>query len=93
MKSDSEIKYQVEQALQGDRRFDAGDLSVAVKGGIVTLSGCARSQLERYQAEAVARGIWGVVGLLNEIRMMPAGKSKPSGLGSTPAAATRYRRR
>jgi osmotically-inducible protein OsmY len=93
MKSDSEIKYQVEQALQADRRFDAGDLSVAVKAGVVTLSGCTRSQLERYQAEAVARGIWGVAGLLNEIRMKPAGTSKPSGRGSASAAATRHQRR
>jgi len=93
MKSDSEIRYQVEQALQGDRRFDAGDLSVAVKGGVVTLSGSARSQLERYQAEAVARGIWGVVGLLNEVRMKPAGKSEPLGQGSVPAAATGRPRR
>jgi osmotically-inducible protein OsmY len=93
MKSDSEIKYQVEQALQADRRFDAGDLSVAVKGGVVTLSGRARSQLERYQAEGVARGIWGVVGLLNEVRMKPAGKSELTGHGSAPTAATGRPRR
>jgi|AraplaMF_Cvi_mLB_1032043.scaffolds.fasta_scaffold03046_6 osmotically-inducible protein OsmY len=78
MKSDSEIKYHVEQALQSDRRFDAADISVAVQRGVVTLSGSARSQLERYQAEGAARRIWGVIGLVNEIKMKPANKAERS---------------
>lgn len=55
MKSDSEIKYQVQQALQSNRRFDAADILVAVQRGVLTLSGFSRSQFERYQAEGVAR--------------------------------------
>jgi len=92
MKSDSEIKYQVEQALQSDRRFDAADISVAVLRGVVTLSGFSRNQLERYQAEGVARRIWGVIGLVNEIRMK-ASEDERSGPGQVPAAAIARRRR
>lgn len=80
MKSDSEIKYHIEQALQSDRRFDAADISVAVQRGIVTLSGSARSQLERYQAEGAARRIWGVIGLVNEINTRPANIGKRAAL-------------
>ena len=86
MKSDSEIKYQVEQALQSDFRFDAGDISVAVQGGVVTLSGSARTQLERYQAEGVARRIWGVNGVVNEVRMKGTVTNERSDLEPMPAA-------
>lgn len=84
MKSDSEIQYHIEQALQSDRRFDADDILVAVRRGVVTLSGSVRSQLDRYQAEGVARGIWGVIGLVNKIRMKPAGGDERPGTEPVP---------
>ena len=93
MKSDSEIKYQVEQALQFDRRFDAADISVAVQQGVVTLSGFARSQLERYQAEGIARRIWGVIGLVNDIRMRAACEDERSDPEPVPVAASRRSRK
>ncbi|WP_342238987.1 BON domain-containing protein [Inquilinus sp. OTU3971] len=93
MKSDSEIRYQVEQALQGDRRFDAGAISVTVQRGVVTLSGSVRGQLERYQAEGVARRIWGVIGLANEIEMRASGEDERSDPEPVPAAEIGCRRR
>jgi len=93
MKSDSEIKFHVEQALQSDRRFDATDISVAVQRGVVTLSGFARSQLERYQAEGAARRIWGVIGLVNEIKMGPASDGERAAPEPIRAAAPGLHRR
>jgi len=46
MKSDSEIKRDVEAELQLDPTIDATDVAVAVKNGVVTLTGFVRSYAE-----------------------------------------------
>ena len=46
MRTDSEIKRDVEAELQSDPTIDATDIAVAVKNGVVTLSGFVRSYSE-----------------------------------------------
>ncbi|WP_342238558.1 BON domain-containing protein [Inquilinus sp. OTU3971] len=78
MKSDSEIKYHVEQELRFTAELDATDIAVAVENGVVTLTGFARSQTDRYRAEGAARHIWGVISLVNNIRVrLRRGRSGP----------------
>jgi osmotically-inducible protein OsmY len=67
MKSDSEIKRDVEAELQSDPTVDATDIAVAVKNGVVTLSGFVRSYSEKLEAEAAAKRVAGVVGLANDL--------------------------
>ena len=55
MKSDSEIKRDVEAELQSDPIIDATDIAVAVKSGVVTLTGFVRSYSEKLDAEAARR--------------------------------------
>jgi osmotically-inducible protein OsmY len=67
MKSDSEIKRDVEAELQSDPTVDATDIAVAVKNGVVTLSGFVRSYSEKLEAEGAAKRVAGVVGLANDL--------------------------
>jgi osmotically-inducible protein OsmY len=47
MRSDSEIKHDVEEELRWDPDIDATDIAVAVKDGVVTVSGFVRSYTEK----------------------------------------------
>lgn len=67
MISDSEVKKNVEHELEWDVGLDASALAVAVKNGVVTLSGSVRHFSEKVQAERAAKRVKGVYGLANEI--------------------------
>src|SRR3984893_28331 len=78
MRSDSDIKRDVEAELQSDPSIDATDIAVAVKNGVVTLSGFVRSYAEKLEAEAAAKRIASVVGLANDLEVrVPAVDQRP----------------
>jgi osmotically-inducible protein OsmY len=57
----------VEAELDWDARIDSRQLAVAVKNGVVTLSGHVRSYVERRAAEEAAQSIAGVRAVANDI--------------------------
>src|SRR6201997_5913177 len=67
MRSDSDIKRDVEDELRWDPDIDATDIAVAVKSGVVTLAGFTRSYSDKLEAEVAAKRVAGVVGLANDI--------------------------
>ena len=69
MRSDSEIKKDVENELRWDPDIDATDIGVAVKDGVVTLSGFVRSYLQKWQAERDAKRVAGVLAVANDIEV------------------------
>lgn len=69
MNSDREIKANVERELRWDPDIDATDIAVAVKDGVVTLSGYVRSYAQKLQAEQDAKRIAGVVAVANDIEV------------------------
>jgi osmotically-inducible protein OsmY len=69
MKTDSEIKRDVEQELRWDPDIDATDLGVAAKDGVVTLTGFVRSYAQRLQAEKAAKRVAGVRAVANDIEV------------------------
>jgi osmotically-inducible protein OsmY len=69
MRSDSDIKRDVEDELRWDPDIDATDIAVAVKSGVVTLAGFTRSYSDKLEAEAAAKRVAGVVGLANDIEV------------------------
>ena len=69
MKADSDIKRDVENELRADPLVDATDIAVAVKDGVVTLSGFVRTYAEKLGAEAAAKRVAGVVGLANDLEV------------------------
>jgi len=78
MRSDSDIKRDVELELRWDPDITSDDIGVAVKDGVVTLTGFVRSYSERYEAERDAKRVSGVVGLANDIEVrLPSSDERP----------------
>jgi osmotically-inducible protein OsmY len=78
MRSDSDIRHDIETLLDTNPRIATRDIAVSVRGGIVTLAGFVRGYGERAYAEADAKCVAGVVGLANDIEVrLPLVSKKP----------------
>src|SRR6195256_4953780 len=78
MKSDSEIERDVKDELSWNPDLDATDIAVSVKNGVVTLTGFVKSYTDRYEAEAAAKRVAGVVAVANDIEVrMPSVDERP----------------
>jgi osmotically-inducible protein OsmY len=78
MRSDSEIEKDVKAELEWDPDLDATDIAVSVKNGVVTLTGFVKSYTDRYEAEAAAKRVAGVVAVANDIEVrMPSVDERP----------------
>jgi osmotically-inducible protein OsmY len=69
MRSDSDIRRDVEDELRWDPEIDPTDIAVSVHNGVVTLAGFVRSYIEKYQAEADAKRVAGVVAVANDLEV------------------------
>lgn len=69
MRSDLDIKRDVEDQLISDPDINATDIGVTVKDGVVTLTGFVRSYRQRRTAEKDAKRVAGVVGVVNAIEV------------------------
>jgi osmotically-inducible protein OsmY len=69
MRSDFDIRRDVEDELRSDPDIDATDAAVAVKDGVVTLTGFVRSFRQRRKAEEDVKRVAGVVGVANNIEV------------------------
>ena len=61
MRSDSEIKHDVELELKLDHAHRRTDIAVAVKDGIVTLTGFVKGYADKPLAETDAKRVAGVL--------------------------------
>jgi hypothetical protein len=78
MRSDSDIKRDVEDELRWDPDLDSTDIAVTVKSGVVTLAGFTRSYSDKLEAEAAAKRVAGVLGVANDIEVrLPALDQRP----------------
>jgi len=78
MKSDSEIERDVRDELKWDPDLDADDIAVSVKNGVVTLAGFTKSYPDRWEAEAAAKRVAGVLAIANDIEVrLPAIDQRP----------------
>ena len=64
MRPDSDIKHDVESELEWDP-----DIGVAVKNGVVTLTGFVRSYRQKKRAETATKRVKGVLGVANDIEV------------------------
>jgi osmotically-inducible protein OsmY len=71
MKSDSDIKLDVEAELRWSPDIDETDIAVKVNDGEVTLTGFAKNYLEKYQAGIATRRVKGVTAVANDIAVKP----------------------
>ncbi len=78
MRSDSDIKRDIEDELRWDPDIDSTDIAVTVKNGVVTLAGFARSYSDKLEAEAAAKRVASVVGVANDIEVrLPSLDQRP----------------
>jgi len=76
--TDNDIKRDVEAELRWDPDIDASDIGVAVKDGVVTISGFVRSYSQKYEAEREAIKVKGVRGLVNDVEVkLPSLNERP----------------
>jgi osmotically-inducible protein OsmY len=69
MRSDSEIKRDVESELRWDPDIQSDAIAVAMKEGTVSLTGFVRSYRQKRQAEAAAKRVAGVRAVANDIEV------------------------
>jgi osmotically-inducible protein OsmY len=69
MRPDSDIKHDVEEELRWDPDIGSADIAVAVKDGVVTLTGFVRSYSQKWQAESDAKRVKGVAAVANDIEV------------------------
>jgi osmotically-inducible protein OsmY len=67
MKSDLELKADVERELEWEPSVDAARIGVAVKDGAVTLTGEVSSYVEKWQAVKAAERVYGVRAVADEL--------------------------
>jgi osmotically-inducible protein OsmY len=78
MRSDSDIKRDVETELRWTPDLDATDVAAAVKDGVVTLTGFVKSYLARYEAERAVKRVAGVRGVANDLEVrLPTVDQRP----------------
>jgi len=69
MRLDDDIKHDVEEELRWDPKVDATDIGVAVKKGVVSLTGFVRHYSDKFEAEAATKRVSGVVAVANDIEV------------------------
>jgi osmotically-inducible protein OsmY len=67
MRTDRQLQEDVLKALEWDPGVDAAKIGVSVKNGVATLQGFVRSYFEKSTAERVARHVYGVRAIANDI--------------------------
>ena len=67
MRTDEDIRRDVEAELVWEPDIQSTDIAVKVKDGIVTLTGFVRSYTEKYDAERVAKRVLGVKAVVNDL--------------------------
>ena len=78
MRSDADIKRDIEDELMSDPNINRTDIAVAVKSGVVTLTGFVRSYAEKFAAERAAKRVAGVVGVANDLEVrLPQTDERP----------------
>jgi osmotically-inducible protein OsmY len=68
-RSDEDIRESVLLELQWDPKITSNDIAVAVKDGVVTLTGFVHSYWEKDAAEKAAKRVYGVRGIANNIQV------------------------
>ncbi|HAE41205.1 MAG TPA: hypothetical protein DCG57_21615 [Candidatus Riflebacteria bacterium] len=69
MKSDTQLQADIMEELKWEPTIQAAEIGVAVKDGIVTLSGHVDSFAKKWAAERAVKRVFGVRGLTEEIKV------------------------
>jgi osmotically-inducible protein OsmY len=75
MKTDKELKQDVEDELGWEPRVNAAHIGVAVQDGVVTLAGHVPSFAEKFAAEQTAKRVYGVRAVADELEVKLPGSA------------------
>jgi len=76
MKSDSELKRDVESELKWEPRVNEAHIGVTANGGVITLTGHVPSYAEKYAAETAAKRVYGVKAVADDMEVKLPGGAK-----------------
>ena len=76
MKTDMELKKDVEDELNWEPLVNAAHIGVAAKQGVVTLTGHIPSYAEKWHAENAAKRVYGVSAVANDLEVKLPGSSE-----------------
>jgi len=76
MKTDAQLQQDVMDELKWEPTIQAAEIGVAVKDGVVTLSGSVDSYAKKWAAERAAKRVFGVKEVAEEIKVRLAGSHK-----------------
>jgi hypothetical protein len=76
MKSDSELKRDVENELKWEPSVNEAHIGVSVHDGVVTLTGHVPTYGEKYGAEKAAKRVYGVKAVADELEVKLPGSAK-----------------
>jgi osmotically-inducible protein OsmY len=78
IRSDDDIRNAVLEELKWDPKIISPDVAVAVKDGVVTLTGFVSSYWEKEAAEKAAKRVYGVRGVANDLQIkLPSERTDP----------------
>lgn len=91
MKTDSDIQKDVMQELNWEPQLNATEIGIAVKNGIVTLSGTVNTYAKKRAAESAAKRVVGVRGVAEdiEVKLVSFGKKNDTELAEAITNALR----
>ncbi len=92
MKTDEQLKKDVTAELEWDPSINAAHVGVAVKGGVVTLTGHLETYAEKYAIERAVQRVQGVKGIAVEldIRLDPSHKRSDSDIAAAAESAFKW---
>jgi osmotically-inducible protein OsmY len=88
MKTDAQLQHDVVEELTWEPSIDATHIDVAVKDGVVTLSGYVSSLTEKWTAEHVVKGVAGVKAVADDLEVRLPGASERTDSDIARAAVT-----
>ncbi len=71
--TDFDVREAVQNELAWSAKVDAERIAVSASDGAVTLTGQVGSYLEKWEAESIAKRVYGVTGVANDLQVDYAG--------------------
>jgi osmotically-inducible protein OsmY len=92
MRTDEQIRHDVEEELTWDARLQPNEIGVVVKDGVVTLTGWVDSFVKKWAAEGAALRVAGVRAVANdiEVRLPASGERTDSDIAAAAVRALQW---
>jgi osmotically-inducible protein OsmY len=88
--TDQEIQTDVLAELRWDHSVQASEIGVAVKDGVVTLTGTVDTYLKKWRAEEAAHRVSGVIAVANDITVRTIGERTDTDIAAAAVYALKW---